>query len=250
MLRLRQALILIEARLGAALSGLADLAEDHAETPQAARTYGQLATPSSFGAQVASWGRAPSASALTGWKRYARARFACRCRGAAGDGLHAGAGPGRPAFGAGGGPGSLRPRRQLAREPRPDRRTRRLACRPDHGLRQDGRGPDAPDPLGHRGRSACPARAHPPPCRRSRTRWRRRCWWRSPISLPRRRPVLQGAAVHAEARDGAAWFAEWLSLPPLVAASARAGWPFWAIWRGDWRCARPPWRSGSTTRWA
>jgi 3-carboxy-cis,cis-muconate cycloisomerase len=56
MLRLRQALMLIEARIGAALAALADLAEAHAETPQAARTYGQVATPSSFGALVASWG--------------------------------------------------------------------------------------------------------------------------------------------------------------------------------------------------
>jgi 3-carboxy-cis,cis-muconate cycloisomerase len=55
MLRLRQAL-LIEARIGAALGALAHLAEAHAETPQAARTYGQVATPSSFGALVAGWG--------------------------------------------------------------------------------------------------------------------------------------------------------------------------------------------------
>jgi 3-carboxy-cis,cis-muconate cycloisomerase len=50
MLRMRQALLLIEARMGAALAVLADLAEANAETPQAARTYGQVATPSSFGA--------------------------------------------------------------------------------------------------------------------------------------------------------------------------------------------------------
>jgi 3-carboxy-cis,cis-muconate cycloisomerase len=56
MLRMRQALMLIEARIGAALGALADLAEAHAETPQAARTYGQVATPSSFGALAASWG--------------------------------------------------------------------------------------------------------------------------------------------------------------------------------------------------
>jgi 3-carboxy-cis,cis-muconate cycloisomerase len=36
---------------------------------------------------------------------------------------------------------------------------------------------------------------------------------------PAQAAVLQGAAVHAEARDGAAWFAEWLTLPPLVTAS-------------------------------
>jgi 3-carboxy-cis,cis-muconate cycloisomerase len=39
---------------------------------------------------------------------------------------------------------------------------------------------------------------------------------------PAQASVLQGAAVHAEARDGAAWFAEWLSLPPLVASSAKS----------------------------
>jgi 3-carboxy-cis,cis-muconate cycloisomerase len=39
---------------------------------------------------------------------------------------------------------------------------------------------------------------------------------------PAQAAVLQGAAVHAEARDGAAWFAEWLTLPPLVTASGRA----------------------------
>ena len=56
MLRLRQALTLIEARLVAALARLADLAEAEAETPMAARTYGQDAVPTSFGAMVAGWG--------------------------------------------------------------------------------------------------------------------------------------------------------------------------------------------------
>jgi 3-carboxy-cis,cis-muconate cycloisomerase len=39
---------------------------------------------------------------------------------------------------------------------------------------------------------------------------------------PAQASVVHGAAVHAEARDGAAWFAEWLSLPPLVAAAAKS----------------------------
>ncbi|MEM9796029.1 MAG: lyase family protein [Pseudomonadota bacterium] len=55
-LRTRQALSLIEARLDAALSKLADLAEHHAETPMVARTWGQAATPTTFGAVVAGWG--------------------------------------------------------------------------------------------------------------------------------------------------------------------------------------------------
>lgn len=55
-LRLRQALGLISDRLDHALTGLADLAEAHAQTPMAARTYGQVATPTTFGATVAIWG--------------------------------------------------------------------------------------------------------------------------------------------------------------------------------------------------
>lgn len=56
MLRLRQALALIEADLVAVLDRLAALAEQHGALPMAARTYGQHATPTSFGAVVAAWG--------------------------------------------------------------------------------------------------------------------------------------------------------------------------------------------------
>ncbi|MBK0327411.1 adenylosuccinate lyase family protein [Rhodobacteraceae bacterium F11138] len=56
MLRLRQALTLIETDLQDTLATLAGLAETHAERPMAARTYGQHATPTSFGALAAAWG--------------------------------------------------------------------------------------------------------------------------------------------------------------------------------------------------
>ncbi|WP_297340276.1 adenylosuccinate lyase family protein [Pseudophaeobacter sp.] len=56
MLRLRQALALIEDDLKLALDALAKLAQTHASLPMAARTYGQHATPTSFGAVVATWG--------------------------------------------------------------------------------------------------------------------------------------------------------------------------------------------------
>lgn len=56
MLRLRQAAALVDADVSATLSALAGLAETHAATPMAARTYGQQAAPTSFGAVVASWG--------------------------------------------------------------------------------------------------------------------------------------------------------------------------------------------------
>lgn len=56
MLRLRQALVLIETGLRQTLHALAGLADAHAETPMAARTWGQNATPTSFGAVAAGWG--------------------------------------------------------------------------------------------------------------------------------------------------------------------------------------------------
>ncbi|WP_406650293.1 adenylosuccinate lyase family protein [Aliisedimentitalea scapharcae] len=57
MLRLRQALALMETDLRAFVETLATLAERHADTPMPARTYGQHATPTSFGAVVAGWGQ-------------------------------------------------------------------------------------------------------------------------------------------------------------------------------------------------
>lgn len=55
-LRLRRVLEIYETRLTACLTALADLADTHADLPMAGRTYGQIATPTSFGAVVASWG--------------------------------------------------------------------------------------------------------------------------------------------------------------------------------------------------
>lgn len=55
-LRLRQMLGLAETRLATIIAALGRLAEVHAATPMPGRTYGQVATPTSFGAMVAAWG--------------------------------------------------------------------------------------------------------------------------------------------------------------------------------------------------
>ncbi|TGD60948.1 hypothetical protein EYC08_19785 [Tabrizicola sp. WMC-M-20] len=55
-LRLRPMLALWETRLDGLLGRLATLAEAGATLPMAARTYGQFATPTSFGVVVAGWG--------------------------------------------------------------------------------------------------------------------------------------------------------------------------------------------------
>ena len=63
MLRLRQALSLAEADLTSLIKMLGTQAQTHADLPMAARTYGQHATPTTWGAICAEWG-APLADAL------------------------------------------------------------------------------------------------------------------------------------------------------------------------------------------
>ncbi len=58
MLRLRQLLLLAEQDLQEVIANLAAQADQHAETAMAGRTYGQHATPTSWGAVVADWGHA------------------------------------------------------------------------------------------------------------------------------------------------------------------------------------------------
>jgi 3-carboxy-cis,cis-muconate cycloisomerase len=57
LLRLKPLLDFWEARLDLIIAGRGHLADRHADLPMAARTFGQAATPTSFGAVVASWGR-------------------------------------------------------------------------------------------------------------------------------------------------------------------------------------------------
>lgn len=56
MLRMRDVLALLEGSLAEALDGIAGHAGTHAALPMAARSYGQDATPTTFGAVAASWG--------------------------------------------------------------------------------------------------------------------------------------------------------------------------------------------------
>lgn len=55
-LRLRRMVAMWDTRLEALVQALGQLAGAHADLPMAARTYGQIATPTSFGAVVAGWG--------------------------------------------------------------------------------------------------------------------------------------------------------------------------------------------------
>lgn len=55
-LRMRQALAIIDTRLSDTITALGTLADRYAETPMVARTYGQAAVVTTFGAHVAAWG--------------------------------------------------------------------------------------------------------------------------------------------------------------------------------------------------
>ncbi len=55
-LRLRRVLLIWDQRIASLLEKLAGLAAAHADLPMVARTYGQAAIPTSFGAVVAGWG--------------------------------------------------------------------------------------------------------------------------------------------------------------------------------------------------
>jgi 3-carboxy-cis,cis-muconate cycloisomerase len=65
MLRMRQALKLAEDDVRAVLADLSKMARDHAHLPMPARTYGQHATPTTWGAVIAGFG-APLLDALEG----------------------------------------------------------------------------------------------------------------------------------------------------------------------------------------
>jgi 3-carboxy-cis,cis-muconate cycloisomerase len=220
MLRLRQALSLIEARTGRALAALATLADAHAETVQAARTYGQVATPSSFGALVAGWG----APLLRLHDRLEALRARCLCvslSGAAGTASMLGPDPvalrGALArdLGLSDPVGSWHANRDRIGEIAGWLADLAGACGKAGGdMALLARSEVAEIALPGTGASSTmPQKQNPvgPSVLVALARF-----------APAQASVVHGAAVHAEARDGAAWFAEWLSLPPLVAAAAKS----------------------------
>jgi 3-carboxy-cis,cis-muconate cycloisomerase len=219
-LRLRQALTLWEARLEAILARLAELAEDHADTPMVARTYGQDATPSSFGAMVASWGkpllrhrgRLADLRARVLVVQLAGAAGTLSAMGAQGPAIRAGL---AEALGLGDPLGSWHSER--------DRITELSGwmvglCASLGKLGEDvlaltHSGVAEVAIAGAGASSTMPQKQNPVGASVL-------------VALGRHAAglgaTLQGAALHREARDGAAWFTEWLTLPQLCLTLARS----------------------------
>jgi 3-carboxy-cis,cis-muconate cycloisomerase len=218
MLRARQALALIEARLVRALSALADLALAQAETPMAARTYGQVAVPSSFGALVANWGW-PAIDALARLRALSP-RLAASLSGAGGTGTMLGPDPAAIRAGLAQALGLADPGRSWHAE-RGLITELAQAClavtgagaKPGADLLILTRSDVAEVRLSGGGASSTMPQKENPVAP-------------SVLVALARFGAAQAAALsapaHAEARDGAAWFTEWLMLPGLVMAAGKS----------------------------
>ncbi len=220
MLRLRQALILAETDLRSILTTLADAAAEHKSLPLPARTYGQHATPTSWGAVMAEWGM-PLCDALDELDALRSTSLFVSLSGAAGTGSALGpkAAETRAALAAA--LGLKDPGRSWHVDRTPVLRIAdwqgRVMAALAHigqsliGLTMTGIEEVA---LGSAGASSTmPQKQNPV----------------SPsviIALGHQftgqRATLQVAAAHQHQRDGGAWFAEWMAVPQLSLCLAAA----------------------------
>ena len=219
-LRLKRLLQMWQARLDGILATLAALAEAHADLPMAARTYGQAATPTSFGAVVAGWGwpLLTQRQALAGLRplvlrvSLSGAAGTLSAMGDQGPAVRTGlaealglADPGhswhadRSGLGALSGwmATTLAALGKLGED---------LILLTQSGLAEvrvagGGASSTMPQKQNPVGPSALVALA------------------RQVVGLS---AVMQGAGLHRQQRDGAAWFTEWLTLPQMCLSSSRA----------------------------
>ena len=220
MLRLRQALTLMEADLRSILNALADQAAAHATTPMPARTYGQHATPTSWGAVVAGFG-APLLDALQELETLRAASLWVSLSGAAG--TASALGPEASALRAdlAKALGLFDPERSWHTDRTPilrivDWMGRVMAALGAFGqsllgltstevaeitLGGAGSSSTMPQKQNPVGPSVLVALSH---------------------QTTALRATLQAGAQHQHQRDGGAWFAEWLALPQLVLGTASA----------------------------
>lgn len=218
MLRLRQSLVLIETDLAATITALGHLAATHADLPMAARTWGQHATPTSFGSVLADWGR-PLLNLLNQLSSLRDTCLLVSLSGAAGTASALG-------------PEAAQTRAELARaldlgDPGVSWHTDRTAIlrladwmvrlslalgklgEDVTALTQTGIGEVT---LGGAGASSTMPQKQNPVAPSAL------------VALAHQsgglNSVLQGAALHRHQRDGAAWFSEWMCLPQIVLGAA------------------------------
>ncbi|WP_372885892.1 lyase family protein [Shimia sp.] len=220
MLRLRQLLGQAEAGLKAVLTPMRTLAEAHAETPMVARTFGQHASLTSFGAQVAEWGN-PLISLLEDLPDLRAKTLIVSVSGAAG--TAAAYGP-RAAELRGRMAAALNlgdPGRDWHGDRTPVLRIADWLGRVNLALAKIGEdliamamsGIGEVDLGGGGGSSTLPQKQNP-------------VMASALVALAHQarglQATLQAGAVQKHQRDGAAWFAEWLALPQICLGAASA----------------------------
>lgn len=220
MLRLRQALALIEDDLKLALAALATLAETHARLPMPARTYGQHATPTSFGAVSASWGM-PLLALINELEELRRNCLLISLSGAAGTSGALGAKAGEVRAEMAKALGLSDPERSWHTDRTPVLRLMDWMVRVNLALGKFGEDCIAlvqtgigEISLGGTGASSTmPQKQNP-------------VGPSALVALARQGSgllsILHGSALHQHQRDGAAWFSEWLCLPQIVLGAASA----------------------------
>ena len=213
MLRLRQMLVLQETMLRETLQALGQLAERHAATPMAARTYGQHATPTSFGATVAHWG-APLLDLLGELPELRQSSLWVSLSGAAGTSAALGPQAARTRAGLAEALGLRDPGRSWHSDRGPILRIAGWQARLALALgkmaedllilTQTGVGEVS---LGAAGASSTMPQKQNPVAPSAMAAMARQ--------VAGLNATLQGAALHRLDRDGAAWFTEWLVLPQI-----------------------------------
>ncbi len=220
MLRLRQALALIEDDLHLTLASLGKLAKAHAALPMPARTYGQHATPTSFGAVVAAWG-APMLDLLAELPTLRKSCLLISLSGAAGTAGALGPQAATVRAGMAEALGLNDPERSWHSDRTPLLRLMEWMVRVNLvlgklgedciALVQTGIGEIS---LGGAGASSTMPQKQNPVAPSAL------------VALARQGTgllsILHGSALQQHQRDGAAWFSEWLCLPQIVLGAASA----------------------------
>ncbi|UWQ46248.1 class-II fumarase/aspartase family protein [Leisingera aquaemixtae] len=220
MLRLRQVLALVEADVKAAAVSLGALARAHADLPMTARTYGQHATPTSFGAVAAGWGT-PLLTLLEELPALRQSCLLASLSGAAGTSGALGPKAAEVRAAMAKGLALQDPGRSWHTDRTPILRIADWLLRVTLAFGKTGEDCIAlaqsgisEISLGGAGASSTMPQKQNPVAP-------------SVLAALARQgsglfSVLQGASVQQHQRDGAAWFSEWMSLPQIVLGAASA----------------------------
>ncbi|MFT4707588.1 MAG: 3-carboxy-cis,cis-muconate cycloisomerase [Ascidiaceihabitans sp.] len=220
MLRMRQALLLAESDIKAVLKALAQHAEKHADQPMPARTYNQHATPTSWGAVVATWGM-PLIDALDELEQLRASSLWVSLSGAAGTSSALGPHADQTRADLAKALGLNDPKRSWHTDRTPILRitdwmarvTTLLAAMAQSLIGLSASGIEEVSLAGAGGSSTMPQKQNPV----------------GPSAIVALSHQIAGlssslhiSATHQHQRDGAAWFAEWMVLPQIMLSGAAA----------------------------